>query len=219
MNCYFKKHCRLGAAFVAALLCMAPQALAQNGQPITRVEEDWEIDFGVPAVDPDLIAPEIDMIIAPNTNLDGGDYAVFEVNHQTQPNPVDGGLQLQHWSSGSPVAWHTSRNQSVVQIANDVATFTLSVQVQNGTLTFGVSNGNSQTWGTFGTNGRFSVSSGTNLADLSGYDPNTSLTRSYVGFAYNRVQRVIRNQVRYYSNGVLQSTNSTAQVMYQYTGN
>jgi hypothetical protein len=39
-----------------------------------------------------------------------------------------------------------------------------------------------------------------------------------VGFGSNRVQQLVRTQVRYYSSGTLLSTDSTQRVLWQYSG-
>jgi hypothetical protein len=94
----------------------------------------------------------------------------------------------------------------------------MSMQVQGSTLTFGVSNGNSQTWGSFGNGQSMTLSVPFNRTNLNYYDPSTSLSNSYVGFGSNRVQQVVRTAVRYYSSGDLIATDSTQQVLWQYSG-
>lgn len=199
----------------AATLCLGAVASAGNGQPITRIEEDWKITFGVP--DPDLNAPQVSMTMAPSADLNA-EYVVFSVNHRTQPDYIAGGLQLQRFFGENCLDYNSSQKKNLMQVSNDVVTFTMSMQVQNGSLTYAVSNGNSQTWGTFGSNGDLALSMSYGASDLSAYDSTTSLNNSQVNFAPNRVQQVARTQVRYYSNGTLVSTDNTQQVTYQYTG-
>jgi hypothetical protein len=203
-----------GGAIAGLLFGLGVGVRADNGQSITRVEEDWRIEFGTP--DADLNAPQVTMTMSPSGGVNGH-HAEFEINHRTQPDYSAGGLQLQRWWADTCLDMKTSHKQGILTAPNDVATFTLSMQAQSGTLTFGVSNGNSQTWGTFGNSGWLSLSTPWEGSDLSSYDPNTSLTNSYVGFGSNRVQRVLRTQVRCYSNSTLISTDSTQQVIYQYT--
>jgi hypothetical protein len=198
-----------------ALACIGPGAMAGGGQPITRVEEDWRIEFGTP--DPDTNAPQVIMTISPWATLDGP-HAVFEVNHKTQPNYSAGGLQLQRWNGEDVVEYKSSHKGNVLSDDNEVTTFTMSMEVQNGSLAFGVSNGNSQTWGTFGHNGYLSLSTSYDGSDLGSYNPDASLTNSRVGFASYRVHRVVRTQVRYFSNNTLISTDSTQHVIHQYDG-
>ncbi len=187
-----------------------------QGPPITRVEEDWQITVGTP--DPDLNAPQVTMVMSPY--LSGiGHHAVFEINSQTQPNYSAGGLQLQRWFGQENFADVVSPgNTGVMQTPNEVVTFTMSMEVQGPLLTFGVSNGNSQTWGKFGNDNELNLSVLFDYPNLNCYDSSASLAYSYVGFGSNRVQQVVRTAVRYYSNGNLLSTDSTQQVLWQYSG-
>jgi hypothetical protein len=105
-----------------------------------------------------------------------------------------------------------------MQTANEVVTFTMSMQMQGSTLTFGVSNGNSQTWGSFGNGQSLNLSVGFDGTNLNSYDPQTSLSNSRVGFGSNRIQQAVRTQVRYYANSTLVATDSTQQILGQYTG-
>ncbi len=210
------RHAAFAAVFVTAIVWVGASLSADNGQPVTRIEEDWKIQFGVP--DPDLDAPQVTLTISPAGSLDGP-HAVFEVNHRTQPEYTAGGLQLQTWVGDSVLDCKSSHKTNVLSVTNDVATFTLSMQAQSGSVTFGVSNGNSTTWGQFGTSGWLSLSAPYSASDFSSYDSTTSLNNaySYVGFGSNRVLQVVRTAVRYYSNGVLVNNDTTQHVIYQYT--
>jgi hypothetical protein len=200
-------------ALAMVLACVGRPAMADNGQPITRIEEDWKIEFGSP--DPDTNAPQVIMTIPPSATL-AGPHAIFEVNHRTQPNYSAGGLQLQRWNGDEMVEYKSSHKVNVLAADNDLARFTMSMEVQNGALTFGVSNGSSGTWGTFGNNGHLSASTSCDLSNLASYDPDASLANSRVGFASYRVQKVTRTQVRHYSGSVLISTDSTEHVIHHY---
>ncbi len=205
----------LCVALGAALIGVSTHASADNAWPITRVEEDWQITFGTP--DPDLNAPQITMTMSPWTSLDGR-HAVFEINSQTEPSYAAGGMQLQHWFGNTCLDYKSSQKQGVLNVANDVMTFTMYVAVQNSTITFGVTNGNSQTWGTFGSGESLLVSDSYDGTDLNLYDPNGSLANSYVGFGANRIQQAVRTAIRYYSNNTLIGTDTTQRVLWQYTG-
>jgi len=206
----------LGVCLVAAHVSADNQLNNGPQQNITRVEEDWQITVGTP--DPDLNAPQITMVMSPfSTATD--QHAVFEINSQTQPNYSPGGLQLQRWFGQENFADVAGPgNPAVMQTPNEVVTFTMSMQVQGSTLTFGVSNGNSQTWGSFGNGQSITLSVPFNGTNLNYYDPSTSLSNSYVGFGSNRVQQVVRTAVRYYSDSTLIATDSTQQVLWQYSG-
>lgn len=206
-----------GALGVVALAAYAPASPLTNGQslPVTRVEEDWQITVGTP--DPNLNLPQITMVMTPYAGV-SGHHAVFEVNSQTQPDYAPGGYQLQRWYGCENFADVVSNgNTAVMQTPNEVVSFTLSMEVQGSTLTFGVSNGDSQTFGQFGNGQSLSLSVGFDGTNLNTYDSSQSLANSYVGAGSNRVQQLVRTAVRYYSNGTLLSTDSTQQVLWQYS--
>lgn len=203
----------IGVLVGTALVWSGQCAWAQKGQPITGIEEDWQVTFGDP--EPGSKGPRINMTIAPSSDLTA-DYVVFEINHQTEPDDVAGGMQVQRWKGKRCLDYRNSQKEGPVRIKNDVVSFTLSMQVQNGSLTFGVLNGDSKTWGKFGVDGWLSLSMIDERGDLSAYDPKISLQKSRVEFDPHRVQRVVRNRIRYYSNGTLVSTDSTKHVIDQY---
>jgi hypothetical protein len=215
---------RMRTAMICAglgILCLTTHVSADplsNGQQlnISRVEEDWQITVGTP--DPNFNAPQITMVMTPYPGTTGH-HAVFEINSQTQPNYAAGGMQLQRWFGCENFADVVSPgNTAVMQTPGEVVTFTMSMEVDGSTLTFGVSNGNSQTWGSFGNGQSMALSVGFENTNLNSYDSSQSLANSYVGFGSNRVQQVIRTAVRYYSNGNLIATDSTQQVLWQYSG-
>jgi hypothetical protein len=206
----------LGVCLVAAHVSADNQLNSGPQQNITRVEEDWQITVGTP--DPDLNAPQVTMVMSPYSSAIGH-HAVFDINSQTQPDYSPGGMQLQRWFGQENFADVVSPgNRAVMQTPNEVVSFTMSMEVQGSTLTFGVSNGQSQTWGAFGNGQSMALSVGFDGTNLNYYDPSTSLSNSYVGFGSNRVQQVVRTAVRYYSSGTLVATDSTQQVLWQYTG-
>jgi len=207
-----------GAAGVISLaghVTAGPFGTGTGGANITRVEEDWQITTGTP--DPNLNAPQVTMTMSPYSGV-AGYHAVFEINSQTQPNYSAGGLQLQSWYGSNCWGSVSPGNPAVMQTQNEVVSFTMSMEVGSNNLTFGVSNGSSQTWGSFGTGQSLTQTVSFDGNNLNFYDPTSSLSNSYVGFGCNRVQQVVRTAVRYYSNGVLQSTDTTQQILWQYSG-
>ena len=60
------------------------------------------------------------------------------------------------------------------------------LSLSDGSLTFEVVDGESQTWNTFGGED-LSLSASTSLTSLDGYHPGLSISESQVGFAENRV--------------------------------
>jgi hypothetical protein len=196
-----------------ASVCGAPRE-AHATPPITRIEEDWRIEIGIP--DPDGEAPQIITVVSPTSTLEGS-YGVFELNHSTQPEYAAGGLQLQSWTGET---LHESRNYpeaSVLATPLEVITFTVVMAVEGTNLRFEIVNGHSTTWGDFGGQGYLKTLVPTDLSDLSGYNFLTSVKQSRVGFASHRVKKFSRQAVRLYSNSDLVGTVANETVVHQYT--
>jgi hypothetical protein len=158
------------------------------------------------------------MVMTPYQGVTGH-HAVVEINSQTQPNYSPGGLQLQRWFGCENFADLVSPGHNgVLQTPGEVVSFTMSMEVQGSTLSFGVSNGSSQTWGSFGNGQSMNLSVPFENTNLNAYDSSQSLANSYVGAGSNRVQQIVRTAVRYYSSGTLVATDSNQQVLWQYMG-
>ena len=198
----------LGAA------CWAATAWAQEATTITHVEEDWRIEVGVP--DSDNEAPQIIVVGAPTGTLNDV-HAVFEINHQTQPDYEPGGLQLQRWLGDDILHYHNNPANGLLSHDNETVTFTMSMKIENGNLRFDILNGTSSTWGSFGGVGYLRCWSSTSLTDLGSFNPDTSLRQTRVGFASHRVKKLARTAVRYYSGDTLVATDSDERIVHQYT--
>jgi len=213
------RHGRLLSAVTLALgtlgtVFWAAAAWAQEAPTITHVEEDWRIEVGVP--DPDNEAPQIIVVGAPTGTLNDV-HAVFEINHQTQPDYEPGGLQLQRWLGEDILHYHNNPANGLLSNDNETVTFTMSMKLQNGNLRFDILNGTSATWGSFGGAGHLQCWSATSLTDLGSFNPDTSLRQSRVGFASHRVKKLARTAVRYYSGDTLVATDSDERIVHQYT--
>jgi hypothetical protein len=159
---------------------------------VVKVEEEWELV--VSDVDPDLDAPQVTVAISPVGNLDGL-YAVFELNHQSQPNYTGGGVQLQVWNANEvPAATRTQKDGQNLVHDNEVVTWTQIMELDDGELTFDIDDGASQSWGTFG-NGVIATVS-TSLTNLNAYNPLVSVNGSGVGFSSNRVTSLKLKKVK-----------------------
>lgn len=173
---------------------------AQAQLDITKVEEDWELVIGQP--DPDLTAPQITCVISPYTHTDCF-HAALELNCRTLPNFAAGGLQLQAWQCEEPIGYSTHSSSGVLSTANETINWTQRMRLNEGALWFEVDNFTSTTWGNFSNQGQLKVSvpfSGTNLHS---YRPSTSVSRSGIGYASNRVSSLKLKAVRYYSSAGL----------------
>ena len=145
----------LRAAVLCALglLLLTGPVLAQSANVIA-VEEDWELVLTEP--DPEVVAPQVTCIMSPNNNLNDT-YWSLEINHLTAPSFSPGGLHMHRWSGEWRQATFSRSDRAVITAANDTITWTQSLRVANGRLTFEVQNGASGTWGNFGF-GNFVVS-------------------------------------------------------------
>jgi hypothetical protein len=204
----------LAAAAVAAIVVGLGAGIAQAAAPVTRVEEDWRVEFGTP--DPETNAPQVTITISPSATL-SGQYGVFELNHRTLPDYAAGGLQIQLWQGETPISYRSSSHTDVVHGDGDVVTFTTSMDVSGDNATFTVKNGNSQTWGTFSQSGWLNRTASCNWGNLDNYDPSASLINSRVGFASHRVRKLVRTAVRKYAGSDLVDNDTTEHVVHQYT--
>lgn len=186
-------------------------ALAADITPnYDRIEEDWEFIVGEP--DPDTHAPQLINVISPIRTLDE-DYAVLELNHCTQPDYAEGGLQLQLWSDEEYRTNYTPQPSLLLAIPNETIRYTIVMSIENGQLKFRVKNGTSTSWGNFGSDA-FVVSRSARRSDLSLYSPVLSANKSRVGFAAHRVEKFALKTVRYYRNNVLLQTDETVRQVY-----
>lgn len=182
----------LVAAAAVASLGLVPRVAASDAVTIVRVEEDWELVVDSP--DPNNTAPQVTCTIAPTGQLDSV-YATLEVNHQSQPAFAPGGIQLQLWNGETYLGGHRLSIDNVLTQGGETVRWTQTMTVVDGQLLFGVTNGSSATWGTFGWSD-LHVSVHSDLPNLNGYDPNVSVQNSGVGFASNRVQSLVLKAVR-----------------------
>jgi hypothetical protein len=181
------------AVVLAAQLVCAPRPAAGQVPDIVRVEEDWELVIGTP--DPDSTAPQVSCTMSPTANLTGL-YATLELNFQSQPDFVAGGLQLQLWHGERAGTSHKFPQSTVLAQPGETVRWTQTMTLQNSILTFEVVNGQSVTWGEFGGQGYLRGHSYSGLTNLNAYDPEVSVDNSGVGYAANRVVSLQLKAVR-----------------------
>ena len=200
---------------IAALLVADAKAWADS-PVVTKVEEDWELQVATP--DPDGNAPQVITVISPNATIDAV-HAVFELNHITQPDYAAGGMQLQSWKLGEVTNYRGFPNSNTLSTVGEVVTYTTQMSVSDDILYVEIMNGDSTTWGKFGGQGYLKYFTATTLTNLDNYSPTVSVSKSRVGFAANRVTKLVLKRVRYYqADGTLISTDSTERVVHQLTG-
>ncbi|MGQ0633924.1 MAG: hypothetical protein ACT4QC_04900 [Planctomycetaceae bacterium] len=178
-------------------LCLTPSLSAEEALPVNKIEEDWEVVIGEPNADE--TAPQLYVVTTPTGDL-SGQYAVFEINNVTLPDFYGGGLQFQTWWDDQATGEAHHDDFSSLATAGETIKFTISMRVWgDGTISYRVKNGQSQTWGTFGADYSLWIRRQSDLTNLSGYSPETSARFSRVGFGRGRVSKFQIKQVRYYN--------------------
>jgi hypothetical protein len=183
----------LGACFVVAWGVASP-GIALD---VTRVEEEWELVLLDPA--PMMNAPQVTCFISPTGNLDTL-YGALEINQQTMPAYVAGGIQLQVWSGPFPLVHKEIPDSKVLSTAQERITWKIIMETQGSTLKFQVLAAASSTWGDFSGGDHLMAvinpSIFTPVRNLNAYTPTLSVAKSCVGFASNRVQSLALTIVR-----------------------
>ena len=212
----FARFCGLQSAVVFGVilgLLLLPAALkAEFPSLVTKVEEDWELVLNEPSAE--NAAPQVTCAISPLGHFDAV-YANLELNHGTLPAYSAGGLQLQAWNGET---WLTVRDYDNTTLHNtgEVLTWTTRMFLSPGVLTFRVANGNSTSWGAFGSGGNIKLSLNTTLTSLNAYNPDLSVSHSGIGYGSQRVQSLKLKKVCYYdSAGNLLLEDTTPRVVHQ----
>jgi hypothetical protein len=200
----------LAAAFSATAIVSLAAAMAQTPPAtlVDRVEEDWKVVVTNPDVSG--CGPQITTCMSPVSN-GSTPFVAFDVNYREFPSFAAGGMQLQVWSGGSVLSTATVGTTQFTT-PNEVVTWTQSMSINSGTISYDIANGRSTTWGRFGQGyGNLSVSFPTTLNDLSlTYSPDISANKSGVTWQANFVSAMTLLQVRYYSGGTLVATDTVA---------
>lgn len=203
----------LGCLAVVLSLVSGLTAQAQVPDGTDEVQEDWVLV--IQATSPDETAPQIANIISPIETIDA-EYGVLELNHTTQPDYEDGGVQLQRWNGSTLCDYNPTTAHDRLSTANETISYTMTMKVSNGKLEFGVLNGKSETWGDFGGNSdQWRSSTDCVYVDLSRYSRTVSTDRTRICFASNLVSSFVQTQVRYYKAGQLLKTDTTQVAVYQ----
>jgi hypothetical protein len=171
----------LASIFGTALIC-AQTAQAQSNR-VVLVEEHWTLEVGEP--DPDVSAPQTTMVMSPTGNLNGLHF-LFTLNHVAAPDYEPGGMQVQSWDGEEFLQESVAQETGSLHSASETVHWVQRISLDNGTLTFQVRDGESETWNSFGGDS-LTLHRPTSLASLNGYRPAVSLSESQVNYAENRV--------------------------------
>ncbi len=166
------------------VLWSAAPALA-DAPKVVQIDEQWQLVVGEP--DTGLSAPQATMVMSPTGNLDSA-YFLFTLNCRNFPDYQPGGVQVQRWDGNSVVDSGTGSVSEPLSQVGDTVSWTQRVTLQDGTITFAVVDGSSDSWGHFGNEDSLKLASQSSLHSLNFYRPAISLTESQIGYADNRVK-------------------------------
>jgi hypothetical protein len=197
---------------VFSALLMPLGMTTATGQVIIEVQEDWELVIADP--DSNSSGPQVTCIISPYSHVESL-HAALELNQQTYPHYTPGGVQLHTWNGDFLVNSMRFPSDEVLSSPDETITWTQRMAINGSQVIFDVDNAVSTTWGNFGSNGHLWISTGTSLANLNDYSPDVSVEHSGVGYAANRVQRLVLKEVRRYTAQGLHSRDTTARVVHE----
>ena len=167
---------------------------ANAANHVVKVEESWELSVGEP--NDSRNAPQVTMAMSPSESLNS-DYFVYELNHKTQPNYSAGGMQVQRWFNDKHESTYQGPQTAELSTTGEVVSWTQSLSVENGKVTFDVIDGQSQTWGSFGNASHLRATAVTGQQNLDSYRANISISESGIGYAGNRVASLILKRIRW----------------------
>ncbi len=179
-----------------ASLFVGPGAELLHAQSFTvspaavAIEEEWEVVIADP--DPDGDGPQIQTYMSPVADdSEPEPYFWLMLNSRDRPyNP--GGMQVQAWTHQEDLLGSAAWGTAKLNTSNETITWRQRLTIVNNggskTLRYEIRNLQSTTWGSFGgPNGPAAIDIPTHFDRLSGYDPETSLRYSKVGWQANRV--------------------------------
>ena len=133
---------------VLFVVAVVPLVMAEDPVlSVVAVEEDWELVVQTP--DPNSDAPQVTCVMSPVDNVDSI-HAALDINHQSLPHFLAGGLQLQVWNGELAVSERKFPNGNIMSQENERVAWTQRMELSEGALVFEIRNGTSSTWGDFG---------------------------------------------------------------------
>lgn len=152
---------------------MATQALAIAPPEIVRIEEDWQLEIRL--VDAEQGIPAVVTSMHPG-GKNGAIQFEFAINHAKHPTFSPGGYQLRVLAGDKTIA-HRRKQKGRRLTEGEKISWTQVIQKTEEGTYFGVTSGESQTWGQFGgvPSFLFLKDSETDFKDLAGYNVKQSL--------------------------------------------
>ena len=182
-------------------------AYQASDSAVVRIEEDWELIVAEPTTD--RAGPQVStqMTRSPTAQR----FCNFHLNSLDVPSYRQGGLQLQVWRGVDNIGITNSTSSEVLNTPNERITWTQYLDRSNGSLSFGISAGSSQTWGDFS---GLSVAVSNSSGGLDNYDPDYSKFNSGVTFGANRVNSMTLLCVRKIHADGSAETDNTVRAVY-----
>ncbi len=200
-------HCGLSVILWASF---AMPGHGQSGSQVVGVEEDWEVVMGEP--DSQKSSPQILTWMSPSQSLDGQHFGV-DLNLVLRPDFSSGGFQVRAFEDETVVDNSFSENGDRLSVPGETIRWTQRMFLSNHQLYCEVTNGSSQSWGTFGgpsTRVKFLNAA---VTTLNNYSPSQSIEWSGVGYGANRVEHLRLSTVRLFtSDGNVQSIPVNAEI-------
>lgn len=177
-------------ALCVSFLGLLPTAALPAQVAVMRIEEDWELELIQP--DARLDAPQVLVVLNPLGEANDAYFAV-DINHASLPSYLSGGLQIRAMQGTTCIDQRRLLDGQRLTVESDLIRWTQVVERQSDGFAFGITSGTSTSWGSFG--------DAINYVKLSAsgsfnYSPATSLARSGVIYAGNRVRRLTLKKVR-----------------------
>ncbi len=204
--------------FVGTLLLTVAASLGWAGgdavaSDVVVVEERWVLQ--VTSSDSNSTAPQVATAFSPSGDVSDL-HAMFEMNHQSVPDFVPGGLHLQLWQGEELTQTRKFPNPNVMSGGGETVTWTQRMELEGSTLTFSIVEGSSTTWSAFGGQGYLKSSAATTLPNLNGYRPEVSVEHSGVTYAGNRVGKLMLQSVRRIAADGQQTVDETERVIHEH---
>jgi hypothetical protein len=197
-----------GPILAVAWIGWAGPTPAEAQEPaFDRVEEDWELIID----QPDLLAegPQITTTMSPLDDITG-QFVAFNLNYRSQPSYLPGGLELIFYD-GDRVLLTSAQHTARLEDPGETITWTQSMALSGGVLSYDIRQGSSTTWSQFGqgSGANLGIKAATSLGSMSGYSPDASIAHSGPGWQSNRVGSMRLLRVRYYNAGQLVRVDET----------
>jgi hypothetical protein len=147
-------------------------------------------------------------------------FVALDLNYRDVQSFQPGGLQVNVYSNGSALATST-QGSAICSTSNETISWTQRMSLSSGNqFTYSIVNGQSTTWGQFGTsNGLSAVNFTATCSSLGAYSPDVSVAKFGAGWQSNRVTSMTLVCVRYYSGGQLVSTDNNSRSVTLSTSN